>query len=400
MANAEADRRFAEGVAFHRQGLLAQAAQSYALACAADPANVAARFNLAVALHGEGRHLDAEAAYKRALVLKPDLVPALNNLANLYLEHNRIAEALEILMRATKAAPDFAPPWNNLGNALLRMGRTEEARAHFEGALKRDPEFVEARINLGKCLQSLGRPREALPHLEWALARDPRDASLRFLRDAVAGARPAKPPDAFVAKLFDDMSAQFDEHLVERLGYRIPGRIADVLGPWLDARARPRCVLDLGCGTGLVADALRGRFEQMHGVDLSPRMAERARSRKLYSTVAVGDLLAFLAAQPAQCADLVSAADVFIYVGDLGAVFAEVARVLAPAGRFAFSIEGGGAGEGFGLEPTGRYVHAGGYIGALAQSSRLESICATSEILRAEIGRPVIGRLIVLARGA
>jgi predicted TPR repeat methyltransferase len=398
MANAEAERLFAEGVALHRQGLLAQAAQSYARACTFDPAHVAAQFNLAVALQADGRHLDSEAAYKRVLALKPDLVQALNNLANLYLAHNRVAEALEALMRATKLAPEFAPPWNNLGNALLRMGRTIEAIAHFEKALEKSPDFLEARVNLGKSLQTIGRAREALPHLEWALARAPADESLRFLRDAASGSLPAKPPDAFVAKLFDDMAADFDDHLVERLGYRIPGRIAQALGPWLDARARPRRVLDLGCGTGLVADALRGRFEEMHGVDLSPNMVAMARRRNLYSSVEAVELLAYLAGRSAPCADVVVAADVFVYVGDLSPVFAQVARVLAPGGRFAFTIEGGSPGEGFGLEPTGRYVHSSDYVNALAGANGLRVLSATAETIRAERGQPVAGGLFTLAR--
>ena len=261
MANPQAERHFAEGVAHHKQGLVAEAAAAYARACVADPGHLGARFNLAVALQALGHDHEAERAYKATLALKPDLVEALNNLANLYLAHDRVAEALHVLLRATKAAPDFALPWNNLGNALLKMGRLEEACRHFEQALARDAGFFEARTNLGRTLQTLGRPAQALPHLEAALASCPDDRSLRFLRDAAAGALPARPPDAFVAHLFDDMAAQFDEHLVGTLGYRIPERIAEALGPWLDARARPRRLLDLGCGTGLVAHALRGRFE-------------------------------------------------------------------------------------------------------------------------------------------
>lgn len=400
MGSAEAERLFAEGVALHKQGHVAQAASAYARACEADAAHLAARFNLAIALQAQGRDLEAERAYKQALALKPDLVQALNNLGNLYLAHNRVAEALDALMRATNAAPAFPPPWNNLGNALLRMGRTVEASGHFAKALERDPDFLEARINLGKTLQTLGRPAEALPHLEAALAAKPGDAELRFLRDAAAGNQPPRPPDAFVAHLFDDMAAEFDEHLVGRLGYRIPDRLAEVLGPWLDARARPRRVLDLGCGTGLVADALRGRFEEMHGVDLSPRMVERARARNLYASVEAGELAAFLASRPDAGADLVVAADVFVYVGALESVFAQAARVLAPGGCLAFSVEGGGQGDAFTLDATSRYSHADGYVKSLAASRGFALAHSSPETIRAERGHPVAGRLyaIFLAR--
>jgi predicted TPR repeat methyltransferase len=400
LGESPAERLFAEGVAFHKQGRLAEAAACYARACEADPAHVAAQFNLAVALHAQGRDQEAERAYRRAIALKPDLVQALNNLANLLLAHNRVAEALDALMRATAAAPGFAPPWNNLGNALLKMGRTGEAAARFARALEIDPSFVEARENLGRALLALGRAPEALPHLEAAVAARPDDAVLRFARDVAAGTLPPRPPDAFVASLFDEMAPGFDEHLVEKLGYRIPSRIAQVLGGWLDARPRPRRVLDLGCGTGLVADALRGRYESMHGVDLSPRMVEKARARRLYEAVEAAELSAFLGTRAAASADLVIAADVFVYVGDLAGVFAQAARVLAPGGRFAFSVEGGGPGEGFRLDSTSRYSHADAYVRGLAARHGFAVAHDSPETIRSERGVPAGGRLYVLEAGS
>ena len=398
MASPAAERHFAEGVALHKQDRAAEAARCYAAACAADPSHLAARFNLAVALQALGRDQEAERAYRDTLALHPDLVQALNNLGNLYLAHDRVAEALHVLMRATKTAPAFAPSWNNLGNALLRMGRVEEARKHFAQALDRDAGFHEARVNLGQALLTLGRPGQALPHLEAALAARPDDASLRFQHDAAAGLRPPRPPEAFVAQLFDDMAAQFDEHLVEKLGYRIPDRLAEVLGPWLEARARPRRVLDLGCGTGLVADALRGRYEDVVGVDLSPKMLEKARARRLYSALQAGDLLAFLAGRDAGCADLVVAADVFVYVGSLEGALAQATRVLAAAGCLAFSVEGGGPGEAYALLPSGRYTHTDAYVRSLAAANGLLVRHAGAETIRAERGVPVPGRLYVLER--
>ena len=64
--------------------------------------------------------------------------------------------------------------------------------------------------------------------------------------------------------------------------------------------------------------------------------------------------------------DLVVAADVFIYVGDLAPVFEGVARVLRPGGLFAFSVEPAPADAGFVLQPSLRYAHGEGAIRALA----------------------------------
>ncbi len=97
-------------------------------------------------------------------------------------------------------------------------------------------------------------------------------------------------------------------------------------------------------------------------------------------------------------ADLIVAADVFVYVGELGPLFAQAARVLDAAGRFAFSVEGGGPGAGYRLDPTGRYAHADGYVTSLAAANGFRVAHASAETIRAERGIPVPGRLYVLER--
>lgn len=133
-------------------------------------------------------------------------------------------------------------------------------------------------------------------------------------------------------------------------------------------------------------------------MDLSPSMASLARARSLYASVEAGELAAFLAARPAACADLVVAADVFVYVGDLAEVFARTSRVLAEGGRFAFTVEGGGPGDGFALRPTQRYAHDDGYVRGLASGRGLDVVHSSAETIRAERGEPVGGRLFVLER--
>jgi len=192
------------------------------------------------------------------------------------------------------------------------------------------------------------------------------------------------------------MAADFDQHLVDKLGYRIPDRLAEALGAWLEARPRPRRVLDLGCGTGLVADALRGSFDEMHGVDLSPRMVEQARARKLYATVEAGELLAFLAARPAQAADLVVAADVFVYVGDISAVIPAAFRVLRQGGVLIFSCELADESEGaLVLRPSRRYAHSRRSVEDLCRDAGFARCVVEPFDLRLEANVPVAGFIAV-----
>ena len=130
-------------------------------------------------------------------------------------------------------------------------------------------------------------------------------------------------------------------------------------------------MIDLGCGTGLVGVALAAAGAEITGVDLSPRMLEIAAARGAYARLEQGELVAVLARIPALSVHAVLAADVFIYVGSLEAVFAQAARVLAPDGLFAMSVEKLDAGS-YQLRPTGRYAQSAAYLRTLAAQSGLQ----------------------------
>ena len=98
----------------------------------------------------------------------------------------------------------------------------------------------------------------------------------------------------------------------------------------------------IGCGIGRLLLPIAAQVEEVVGIDVSPRMVEVARRRCAGEPrVAVRgcsgrDLADFADASR----DLVYAVDSFPYVVQAGlplaqALFAEIARVLAPGGRFA-----------------------------------------------------------------
>ena len=197
------------------------------------------------------------------------------------------------------------------------------------------------------------------------------------------------PPD-YVADHFDRYAPTFEEHLTTTLGYVAPQTIASLLPPGSGD------VLDLGCGTGLVAAALAGRFTAIDGVDLSPRMIDLAKAKEVYRDLHVGEVGAYLSST-ARHYDLITAADLFIYVGALEQTFEGAAKCLRPGGRLAFSTETDGAAN-YALQPTGRYTQSSAYVERLAAASGFRVETAAPGVLRHQAGEPVVGHFHILVK--
>jgi SAM-dependent methyltransferase len=97
-------------------------------------------------------------------------------------------------------------------------------------------------------------------------------------------------------------------------------------------------VLDAGCGSGPLMDALRAEGALVSGFDLSPAMVDLARQRLgEEADLRVADLGAPLP-YPDKAFDLVAASLSLHYVKDWAPVLAELRRVLRPGGRLIVSI--------------------------------------------------------------
>ncbi len=213
----------------------------------------------------------------------------------------------------------------------------------------------------------IGRARAADPALRAgaaeafraALALDPEDALGARLHLAELGetAEDAISP-AYIRALFDGYAGRFERHLVEGLGYCGPALIRTALerlrGPDLFFSR----VLDLGCGTGLMARALEGIAGSLAGIDLSPRMLAEARRTGLYARLHEGDLRDFLGAEPArERRPRGGGRRVHLPARDRPGPHEAAARVLAAGGLFAFTVQGHPGERGAVLGADGRYAH-------------------------------------------
>lgn len=319
----------------------------------------------------------------------------------------RPAEAVAALERSLQLRPDHAPTRRNLGLALAQLGRGAQALPMLYHARDLAPDDAETHLALARCLRESGARRAAADSARAALERNPPPAlaeEARFLiADESPGAAPQQAPSAYVRMLFDSYAPVFDRHLREDLAYRTPEVLAEALeaaGAVPDGTAD---VLDLGCGTGLSGAALKPFARSIVGIDLSPRMLEKAAATGVYSRLVEAELPACLDAEPDQAFDLVLGADVMIYLGAAEPVFHRLARVMRTGGLCALSFELltpelGKPGVAMDLSDQLRFRHAPDAVRTAARASGFTPVLERESALRLERDRPVPGLLLVMRR--
>lgn len=391
-------------IALAKLGRRADAIERYRQAIAIDPSHAAAHVNLANALREDGRTGDACAHYERAANLAPDSVLAHLGAAGAYQASGDLDRALASAGRAHALAPGDAQVLTALANVLLERGDAEGAIARYVEALERKPGDIDLLMRLGNAHFRRGDRAGAVERYREVLAIDPANP-VGHLVDSLTGGTTERAPDHYVARLFDEYADRFDAHLVKELRYDIPRLAADMLAPHAAAAGRRWDVLDLGCGTGLVGAAIEPFTRRIVGVDLSPAMIAKARETGRYARLEAGELVAMMRGEPDASYDLVTAADVFVYVGRLDDAIGEIARLLRPGGFAVFSVESRDAlpadgdasahGRGFRLNRSGRYAHALAYLERLAREHGFAFAERHDVTVRLDHGEPVAGYLVL-----
>lgn len=312
----------------------------------------------------------------------------------------RFAEALACFERLASLQPEHSEAWFRQGQLLQRLGRWPQALQALDRALALAPTHAPAWSQRGGLLKDMGRADEAASAFEQAIAHGA-DAELQRFFIASLGRQtgPAHAPRQYVQALFDDYADSFDEHLVDVLGYQAHRRL---VAPLPALHAQPfESALDLGCGTGLCGPLLKPPsnpiVRQLHGVDLSRPMLDRAAALGVYDSLVQSDLIEYLQATLLRH-DLVLACDVFIYVGALDEVFAAVARVLNQGGVFCFSAEHGPDERPVTLHAHLRYAHSLPYLHDLAQRHGLQCLQVLHQPIRQDQTQAIPGLYVYLRK--
>jgi predicted TPR repeat methyltransferase len=386
-----------------------------------------------MAAHKGGRLTEAESGYRRILRTRPGDPDALNFLGMLCVQKGDPAAGVEFLGRSVKSAPGNPHAWLNFGNALMARGEVEQASRAFRTATELAPAMAEAWFNRGVCARRVKLPEEAVEcfrkavehgpgytaayeamasllyragrnaeaadtYREW-LKHDPGNSIARHMLAATSGEGvPARAGDDYLAEMFDKFAESFDENLHE-LGYRAPHLLTSALVQHVGTPARLD-ILDAGCGTGLCGPLLQPVTRSLAGVDISPGMIEKARGRGIYDTLIVQELTSFMRSRPAEFDGVVSA-DTLVYFGALEEVLSAAHACLRSPGVLAFTVErleADSSGDGYRLEPHGRYSHSEGYVRETLSAAGFTVAGLTADSLRRERGEEVRGYVVLATR--
>lgn len=306
------------------------------------------------ALTAAGRHDDAVAALREACQLSPNTPELLLAFGEALAAAGSLPAAIGELQRAARLAPDDSRPHLSIARLWLAAGEADRAMASLQSAM--DLGFDDTAT-----IDGIRKKAE----------------QMRQLSRADAG---------YVRHLFDQFSADYDERMQGRLGYAAP-HVLRQLATMLIMPFKGLSILDLGCGTGLSGAVFRDVKSRCDGVDLSPRMLEKARLTGAYNLLLEGDVEA-----PPQGVegpyDLVIAADVLVYLGDLEPVFARVRERLKQGGFWLFTTEQGDD-KPFELGPKRRFRHSAEYLRDVATRHGME-VCSLVEcVCRHEAGQGV-----------
>ncbi len=396
-----------------------------------NPHHLQACYTLAQQLQASNQnHLDeAIALYQSILDAQPHFTDAWANYASALLLKNKMKEAIDIFYRVLENDPEHYEAHYNLGCILLTKHELKPSLEHFLKALYKKPtpeayynigmiysyqdhhgdaitylkkaieikaDYFAALNNLGTVYLKIEDLANAIENYQAALTLQPKNEEIAYILSALKQENsPEQPPKDYIEHLFDQYAPHFDQHLIEHLKYGTPKLLHEAVLSEIQDNSQPRMVLDLGCGTGLTGLLFKDIASRLIGVDLSREMIALLEKKNIYDELIVGDLRKTL--HDHKNNDIIIAADVLPYFGELSALFHDVSEALSPNGLFAFTIEIAPSNiPTYSLQTSIRYAHSPEYIKILAAQENLTILSQNEITLRLQRNKPLRGLLFVL----
>jgi predicted TPR repeat methyltransferase len=334
--------------------------------------------------------------YEKAISIKPEYVDALYNVGFANHKLGRLDAAVKSYKKVVAISPDYAVTHNNKILSVIYFfskGLIPDAIDVLEELIKGSPNDALLFNMTGGCYASQGKTNLAIKFYEKALDLKPDYAIPQHMLNSLLGNTSKSPPKEYVKNLFDDYAERFDDALVEKLQYKLPFVIKELIIKLNKANFKFKKVIDLGCGTGLAGPDLIKVSDNLTGIDLSENMIKKAKKLDIYDNLIVGDIVEKLELSKEKY-DLFVALDVFIYIGDVAPIFSSVKRCCSKNSYFIFSIETLKE-EGYSLLKSSRYAHSDDYILEVA-SKGFALVDSQNMKLRKEGNNWIDGKIYIL----
>lgn len=400
--------------------------------------------NLGSAYHADGNTQMAYASYQQVISLDPEDAFVYLKMAFLYedLAQKDWQSSFENAVKCyrhylEKVDPEDTVLLTRLGNLLMKGNLAEEALEVYNKILVQDPSQHTVWFNSAHGYLKLGQAEQAIKCLHKTLEGDPKNAAAKHMLSALdeESAVAVREVDLqYVRELFDSYAETYEKHF-KKLKYATPRVIRSELAtlfktqyeaaiatkkvnmlttPFLDYMKDRLDILDLGCGTGLVGRWLKDYARTLVGVDISPAMIEKARNKVIYTDLIVQDLTEYLMSVNLNGRQfgMVTAGDVFSYIGDLEDTIQEIIKAIRSNGYFVCSIEtllvvppsNSIESNGFRLLPSGRFAYSKPYVNEIVDKVAknigvsMKLIIDKEFTIRYDLGEPVPGNLFVFQR--
>lgn len=395
LSSKDIEKQFTQACLLHEQGAIPAAVKIYTDLLAILPELPQLHFNYALALYDQGDHQEAEIHYKKAATLSAEDPDIHYNRGLNFRRLDQIQKAAESFERAFRLGDHDLDTLYNLGLCYQDLSQFSQAALLYDSILTKDANHLSTLNNYAYLCHKTGATKKAEELYRRLLLLNPEHQAARHMLHSLSGQTPDNAPLEYVEAVFDNYAQTFEHSLVEQLSYKTPEGIWQRYCSLFPGDQRDLC-LDLGCGTGLAGEQFSPCCKRMIGVDISQKMLTVAEGKNLYDKLIKSDITNYLSTAQ-DSPDLIVAADVFTYLGDLEILFQLCYQKIIRGGLFLFSVEESDN-DSFTLKGTGRFGHSLQYIRKLSQKTGWTIHDQYSSKLRQEKGEWITGYLFILEK--
>ena len=391
----ELEGRFSKACTLQEEQRLTEALAIYSDLLCYLPDSPLVHFNMGLAYFDLGDFQTAERHYQSASRENPTDPELYYNMGLNLRRLGKLDKALDAFSRCVELGDRSTDTLYNMALSHQECKRHELAASLYKQVLEADASHLSSLNNYAYLCHQMGQLDEAQSLYRRLLAINPSHSAARHLVNALTGTTTSSAPLEYIESVFDSYAGHFEESLLQELHYQTPTELWKLYCKHFPDNNKGLC-LDLGCGTGLAGLAFQSACTAIHGVDISENILSVAKEKQIYTSLIKDDILNYLEHDDSLY-NVIIAADVFTYMGDLAPLFNACMKRMDGGGLLIFSVEDG-AGNSFGLKDTGRYGHPDIYIRQLCQANGLSLVVSEKSRLRKDRDEWITGSLFILQK--